>query len=121
MKKSILIVDDDITTLRLTGMTLKQNGFDVYSAKSGLDAITFLRRREEVDLIILDLEMPMMHGMKLLERIRKDKALAHIPVILLTSSADTNTVVEACRLEIADYIRKPVKPEHLLERVWKAL
>lgn len=121
MKKSILIVDDDITTLRLTGMTLKQNGFDVHSAKSGLDAITFLRGREEVDLIILDLEMPMMHGMKLLEKIRKDKDLAHIPVILLTSSADTNTVVEACRLEIADYIRKPVKPELLLERVWKAL
>ena len=102
-------------------MILQQNGFEIHSAKSGLDAITFLRRREEVDLIILDLEMPMMHGMKLLEKIRRDKMFAHIPVILLTSSADTNTVVEACRLEVSDYIKKPFVPEQLLERVWKAL
>ena len=120
MKKSVLIVDDDITMLKLAGMTLSQNGFEVHQAKTGVDALSFLKRNG-VDLIILDLEMPMMHGMKVLEKIRNDRNLAHIPVVLLTSTADTDTVIEACRLEAADYIKKPFKPEQLIERVWRAL
>lgn len=120
MRKSILIVDDDIINLKLAGMILGQYGYEVHQAKSGLDAIGFLRR-QKVDLILLDVEMPMMNGMKTLEKIRNDKRLAGIPVIFLTAAADTETVVEACRLEAADYIKKPFIPEQLLERVRKAL
>lgn len=120
MKKSILIVDDDIMSLKLAGMILSQRGYEVHKAKSGLDALGFLRRKD-VDLILLDVEMPMMNGLKTLEKIRKDKNLAHVPVILLTSTADSETVIEACRLEISDYIKKPYTPEQLVERVWKAL
>lgn len=120
MKESILIVDDDIINLKLAGMILSQHGYEVYQAKSGLDALGFLRRKS-VDLILLDVAMPVMNGLKTLEKIRKDKNLAYVPVILLTASADSETVIEACRLEISDYIKKPYTPEQLLERVWKAL
>jgi DNA-binding response OmpR family regulator len=114
--KRILIVDDDVLSLKLAGLILGQNGFDVFKAKSGIDAISFLKR-QDVDLILLDIEMPMMNGLKTLEKLRKDSATAKIPVICVTSNADSETVVNACRLEIVDYIRKPFKPEDLLARV----
>ncbi len=120
MEKSILIVDDDKISLKLAGLILSQKGYKVHKAKSGIGAISFLKK-QKVDLILLDIEMPMMNGMKALEKIRKDKELANIPVIFLTASADTDTIIDACRLEVTDYIRKPFIPEDLLERVEKAL
>lgn len=120
MKKSILIVDDDKISLKLAGLILGQKDYEIHKAKSGIDAISFLKR-QKVDLILLDVEMPMMNGMKALEKIRKDKETTNIPVIFLTASADTDTVVDACRLYVTDYIRKPFIPKELLERVEKAL
>ena len=119
-RKKILIVDDDYVSLRLASLVLGQNNFEVYTAKSGLDAISFLKRNE-VDLILLDIEMPMMNGMKTLETIRKDTQISKTPVIFLTASADKETVVNACKLEVADYIRKPFVSAELLERVKRAL
>ena len=120
MKSSILIVDDDIVSLKLAGMILEQAGYEIHSAKSGLDALAFLRRKS-VDLILLDIEMPIMTGLKTLEKIRTDRDLADIPVIMLTSSNDRETIIDACRLEITDYVVKPFVPANLLERVEKIL
>jgi len=120
MRESILVVDDDVISLKLAGLILSQKGYEVHKAKSGMDAINFLRRNK-VDLILLDIQMPMMSGMKALEKIRKDINIAYTPVIFLTSTADAETVAEACRLEAVDYIKKPFEPSELLERVRKAL
>lgn len=120
MKSSILIVDDDIVSLKLAGMILEKAGYEIHSAKSGLDALAFLRR-QSVDLILLDIEMPIMSGLKTLEKIRADRNLTGIPVIMLTSSNDRETIIDACRLEITDYVVKPFVPANLLERVEKIL
>lgn len=120
MKQSILIVDDDVISLKLAGLILTRERYEVHKAKSGIDAINFLRRKQ-VDLILMDIKMPMMSGLKALEKIRGDKAIAQTPVIFLTSSADTETVTAACRLEPVDYIKKPFEPDELLERVRRAL
>ena len=120
MRESILVVDDDVMSLKLAGLILSQQGYEVHKAKSGIDAINFLRRNN-VDLILLDIKMPMMSGLKTLKKTRDDKTIAHTPVIFLTSSADTETVADACRLEPLDYIKKPFEPNELLGRVRKAL
>ena len=120
MRESILVIDDDVLSLKLAGLILSQKGYEVHKAKSGMDAINFLRRNR-VDLILLDIQMPMMSGLKTLEKIRKDKAIAYTPVIFLTSTADYESVTEACRLEAVDYIKKPFEQNELIERVRKAL
>ena len=120
MKRRILVVDDDKTNLRITQLNLSQYGYDVFVAVTGMEAINLLRQ-EEVDLILIDIEMPIMNGMKTLEMIRKKPGMSRIPVVFLTASADSETVIEACRLEAADYVVKPYIPRDLYNRIEKIL
>jgi len=120
MTRSILVVDDDKINLKLTKMNLLQYGYEVYTANTGMEAISFLKQ-QTVDLILLDIEMPIMNGIKTLELIRKRNEMAKIPVIFLTASADTDSVIDACRLEAVDYVVKPFIPRDLFIRVEKAL
>lgn len=120
MKKSILIVDDDKMNLKITELNLKGFGYEVHTVTSGMDAISFLKQ-QMVDLILLDIEMPIVNGMKTLELIRKRPEMSSVPVIFLTASADTESVIDACRLEAVDYIVKPSVPRDLYARIEKAL
>jgi putative two-component system response regulator len=120
MKRRILIVDDDKLNLKITKMNLTDYGYEVFTAEKGMEAISFLLR-QEVDLILLDIEMPIVNGIRTLELIRQRPEMAEIPVIFLTASADTESVVEACRLEAIDYVVKPCVPRNLIARIEKAL
>ena len=120
MKKRILIVDDDKLNIKVTELNLKQYGYDVLIANSGMEAISCLTQ-EDVDLILLDIQMPIMNGIKTLEAIRKRSVMKDIPVIFLTSSADSDMVIEACRLEAVDYVVKPYIPRDLCVRIEAAL
>jgi len=120
MKKNILVVDDDKSNLLLAELILAGKKYEVFTARTGVEAISVLRQ-QPIDLILLDVMMPMMDGMKTLQTIRSNEELASVPVIFLTAAADTDTVVEACRLEVADYVKKPFIPADLLERVDRAL
>ena len=120
MKRRILIVDDDKLNLKITKMNLTDYGYEVFTTEKGMEAISFLLR-QEVDLILLDIEMPIVNGIRTLELIRQRPEMAEIPVIFLTASADTESVVEACRLEAIDYVVKPCVPRNLIARIEKAL
>jgi putative two-component system response regulator len=73
------------------------------------------------DLILLDIEMPRMSGFEVMEEIMRDPKLKEIPVIFLTSHAETDNVVAALRQGARDYIVKPFEPDALRERVSKVL
>lgn len=120
MNKKILIVDDDVMNLRMAEFILKQGDYAVFKEESGIDCLRFLRDIRP-DLILLDIEMPVMNGFKTLEKIRENKATADIPVIFLTANADTDTVIEAGKLGVVDYVKKPFFPQELLNRVEKDL
>lgn len=120
MKERILIVDDDKITAKIAQMNLSQKGYEVFVVHAGMDALTFLMK-QEVDLILLDIEMPIVSGMKTLELIRKRPELEKIPVIFLTASASSELVIEASKLAAVDYVVKPYAPQDLYERVRKAL
>jgi CheY-like chemotaxis protein len=103
----ILLVDDDPTTLRLLEMTLRREHLQTISTRSAEDALELLRR-EECSLIITDFQMPGMSGLEFLGRLRAEPATAGIPVVMCTVSADSDTVHEAIRQGVRDFIVKPI-------------
>ncbi len=114
-KKKILVVDDDPTMLR-TIKTLLSSKYNVYMANSGMNAITFLAKTE-VDLILLDYEMPVITGAKVLEMIRSEASTADIPVMFLTSKSDKESVMEVLALKPVKYLLKTMPPEEWIRNI----
>ena len=106
MQKRILVVDDDDMNLTRTRIILK-NDYDVILVNSGMKALDTLKR-EKVDLVLLDIEMPNMDGF---ETFRQMKEFADgIPVIFLTASGLEDDVVNAINLGAVNYLKKPFIP-----------
>lgn len=114
--KRILVVDDDEMNLKIARFVLEQKGYFVITATTGMECLTILNSKS-VDLILLDVEMPIMNGIKTLEHIREHEEFTSIPVIFLTADETEDTVIEAGRLDAAGYVKKPYMPQDLLERV----
>lgn len=120
MAKRILVVDDDEMSLKMAELMLMQEGYEVYTAESGMDCLNYLKDNC-VELILLDIEMPIMNGIKTFEILKDNKGMMNIPVVFLTASADSEMVLEAGKLGAVDYITKPFLPQELLKRVERAL
>jgi response regulator RpfG family c-di-GMP phosphodiesterase len=117
----ILIVDDEPTSLTLLEMVLKQDDVVIRQASSGPQALSILAGAERCQLVISDIRMPEMDGRELVARMRADPRTATIPVIMVTSVADRETVVDMIGQGVRDYIVKPFKPSIVLSRVRAAL
>jgi two-component system response regulator ChvI len=113
MKHTIALVDDDRNILESVQMTLEQEGFLVRTYTDGESALQGLMARP-VDLAVLDIKMPRMDGMELLQRLRARSAM---PVIFLTSKDDELDELMGLRLGADDYITKPFSQRLLLERI----
>lgn len=118
-KKRIMVVDDEPITIQMCDFILKKQGFEVVSANSGRQCLDYLRNPEHalVDLILLDIEMPVLNGYNTLSSIRQSETLKHIPVMFLTASATQETVKEAIRLGVNSFLKKPFLPNELVEKV----
>lgn len=122
MSKNILVVDDELSTLRLLGLIIKNTiGYDVLEAESGEAALSIIERgKEEGDLpslILLDVMMPGIDGFELIKLLKADAMTRDIPVIFLTGLSDTKTLLEAFRLGASDYIGKPFNDNELIARI----
>lgn len=117
-KKTILVVDDDAMNLKVARFILEQADYSVVEASSGMECLMRLRG-SQVDLILLDVEMPVMNGIKTLEHIREDVTYSDIPVMFLTSDASKDTVINAGKLDAIGYVKKPYVPQELLQRIEK--
>lgn len=117
-KKQILAVDDAAITLSRIVETL-QNDYEVITANSGTRALKFLEKQKP-DLILLDIKMSPMDGLKTLNTIRSRMDLADIPVIMLTGMEDKKSVLDCAKLGICDYVLKPFAEEDLLFRIRRA-
>ena len=118
-KMKILAVDDNIVNLATLEQELKDK-YEVIPMSTGRRAIKFLYK-EKVDLILLDVEMPIMDGIETLKEIRALEDGLTIPVIFLTARKDKGTVLEGSKLGILDYVVKPFNSEDLHERIERAL
>jgi CheY-like chemotaxis protein len=115
---SILIVEDDPDTRALIGRILKKEEYELCFAADGIEALLMMGK-DVFDLIVSDINMPNMDGLKLLEM--KNQKGIETPVIFLTSRSDTTDEIKGFELGAVDYIKKPFKKEILLLRISKAL
>jgi DNA-binding response OmpR family regulator len=119
-RPKILIVDDDFALLKMIETVLSQVG-DVTRATDGLEALEILQRGFRPDLIVTDLMMPRVDGMKLSEQVKKNPQLSKTPIIILTAKGTPRDVVEGINVGARHYITKPFKTEDLLAKVRKTL
>ena len=113
MAHTIALVDDDRNILTSVTMSLEAEGFEVRTFNDGEEALRGLTQRP-ADLAVLDIKMPRMDGMELLQRLRRNSA---VPVIFLTSKDDEVDEVLGLRMGADDYITKPFSQRLLIERI----
>lgn len=114
---SILIVEDNPISLRTVEMILQSHGLETVSAKSGRQAIEALHARDDVQLVLSDLMMPDMDGYELLENLSRNESWKAIPVIVMTSLSDADTVRKVVSLGCKSYVVKPIREEGLVPKV----
>ncbi|TYT26525.1 hybrid sensor histidine kinase/response regulator [Luteimonas viscosa] len=112
----VLVVDDQPSNLRIISALLSRQGFSVYTAESGEDALQRLQQQLP-DLMLLDMMMPGMDGFDLLEELRQNPAWSGVPVVFLTAAHDRDLLLRAFDSGAVDYVTKPFMPEELLARV----
>jgi CheY-like chemotaxis protein len=115
LKPKVLVADDDAQMRRLVRAVLERDGAEVFEAADGLDALDLIAQHQ-IDLIVLDMDMPRMDGLGVLEELGASVATAQIPVIVLTARSD-DTESRALDLGAQDYMTKPVRPTALSARV----
>ncbi|MGN2337750.1 response regulator transcription factor [Clostridium cagae] len=116
MKKSILIVEDELKIRFLIRDYLLKDGFNIFEASDGEEGL-FQFSKEKIDLIILDIMMPKMNGLEMLEKLRE---VSNIPVIFLTAKGEEEDKLEGYQFGADDYMTKPFSPKVLVAKV-KAL
>jgi len=110
---SILIVDDEERILNFLQPKLRAAGYDVVTAKNGVEALEQIRL-QQLDLIVLDLIMPQMDGFETLRRLRSFPAL---PVIVLSARNSDTDKIKGLKLGADDYLAKPFNPDELIARI----
>jgi len=115
----ILVVDDFSTMRRIVRNLLKELGFsNVHEAEDGVDALRKLRA-ETFEFVVSDWNMPNMTGIDLLREIRKDDALKHLPVLMVTAEAKKENIIEAAQAGASGYVVKPFTAITLDEKLKK--
>ena len=117
-QKNILVVDDDMSVRTTFSSVLRQEGYRVTAVKNGYEAIKAIDE-ESFDLALVDLGMPGMDGIEVLEKIKTRRPQTR--VIIFTGYGSITTAVEAMRKGATDYLNKPFSPEELKAGVKKAL
>lgn len=115
MAANILVVDDSGTMRAMIKRTIAMCGLDVdqvFEASNGIEALARMYEHP-VTLILLDINMPIMNGIKLLKRIRDDPRLRHIPVIIASTEGSEARMRELLAAGARGYVRKPFRPEQL--------
>lgn len=113
----VLIVEDDEPTRYLLDRTLQEARFAVVTTASGRDGLQMLQEDPSIRVVLLDLEIPDLSGWEFRRAQRADKRLAGVPTVIITAT-DLANIVDT-ELAAADYLLKPVSPEHLISVVRK--
>lgn len=113
----VLAVDDDLINLKLLSSMLKKSGNvkEVVEARNGSDAIGQLKSRNDIDLILLDIIMPIMGGIDMLKVVRADDTLRQVPIIVLTT--DETKKAEALECGANGFLMKPIRHDDLVKKM----
>jgi len=116
MAGKILIVDDDLDTLRLVGLMLQRQGYQISAATNGQQGLE-KAFEEDPDLILLDVMMPDMDGYEVTRRLRQNPATAETPILMFTAKSQLDDKVIGFEVGVNDYLTKPTHPSELQARV----
>lgn len=116
VKQRILVVDDDKDVVRLMRSYLEQSGYEVLVAYNGENALHLLRR-EQPDLLLLDLMLPDRDGWDITRTVRADPSLAAMPIIMLTARVEDTDKIVGLEIGADDYVTKPYNPREVVARV----
>jgi two-component system response regulator ResD len=117
---SVLIVDDEPMVRTLLRLTLVRAGFHVSEAEDGYDALDKVRKNQP-DVVLLDVMMPGMDGFTVCEKLRSEAATAELPIIMLSAKTDLDSINKGLRVGATVYLTKPISPEELTQHVKAAL
>lgn len=115
-KAKILLVDDEPDILEIVSYNLKNEGYKVFTAENGKEAVLKAKKKKP-DLIILDVMMPVMDGIEACEQIRKIPDLEHVVIAFLTARSEDYSMIAGFDAGADDYIAKPIKPRVLVSKV----
>ena len=113
MKHKLLVVDDNLDSIAIMRGILEVRGYEVATAQSGAEALEFLAQ-QSVDLVLLDIMMPEMSGMEVLQRIKGDALTGRLPVILVTAKTQDEDVLSGYQYGADYYITKPFTGKQLV-------
>ncbi len=115
--KRIVVIDDCRLTLAMARDILEEAGFEVLTAESGIDANRFIYGQTPPDLILLDVEMPMLRGDRKVQLLRQAEASRSIPVLLMSHKPPQELASLAQAAGADSYVVKPLRPASLLEQI----
>ncbi|CBL47263.1 putative histidine kinase related protein [gamma proteobacterium HdN1] len=116
----VMVVDDSVTVRKVTSRLLERHGYEVITAKDGVDAITILQENQP-DIMLLDIEMPRMDGFEVATLIRHDERLKELPIIMITSRTGEKHRDRAFSIGVDRYMGKPYQETVLLETIQELL
>jgi len=119
--KKVLVVDDSPTIRQQIGRALTEAGFEVIEATDGVDGIDKIAADKGIGIVILDINMPRMNGLEMLEKVKQHADSGHLPVIMLTSEGQKSLIERAKRAGAKGWIVKPFKSELLVGAVRKLI
>jgi DNA-binding NarL/FixJ family response regulator len=112
----VLVVDDSPDTLRMLTDAIEDAGMTVLVAREGAQALAMIARVTP-DVILMDAVMPGLDGFETTRQLKRDKGLAHVPVIFMTGLSETGDIIKGLNAGGVDYVAKPIVPEELLARI----
>jgi sigma-B regulation protein RsbU (phosphoserine phosphatase) len=115
-RSRILVVDDELAFINQTKDCLEQHGYEVLTARNGKDALAILDR-EKVELVLLDIIMPLLNGVEVTKIIKRNPLTREIPVIVISTMTEYKDRVEFFRIGASDYMPKPIDNGELMARV----
>lgn len=115
--RNALVVDDSRAMRSIIGKFLRELGFEVHEAASGLDALVRIRQIEGLSLVLVDWNMPEMDGCEFLKRVRQEEAFHDIPIMMVTTESEMEQVAVALDAGANEYLMKPFDKQGLLEKL----
>lgn len=114
--KKVLVIEDNDDNYYMLQFMLEGHGDQIVRAKDGIDGVK-RARSEQPDLILMDIQLPLLNGYEATKQIKASQELSHIPIIAITSYAMLGDRDKAIEAGCDDYIEKPIEPETILSRI----
>ncbi len=113
MLKKILVVDDSALILQMYKMVLMRYKCTIVAAKNGQEALDMIAKNPDTDLLLVDINMPVMNGLEFIKKVKEIGKYGHIPIVIVSTEGKEEDTERGLSLGAAGYVTKPVQPSDL--------